>query len=61
GVHYIAHILKHRQKPQTMKHQAIAYFGDTTLSFHYTVSDMRSLGKQTREETVRLEGNTILE
>ncbi|KAI6160954.1 farnesyltranstransferase [Pisolithus thermaeus] len=50
-----------RAKTPTLKHHAIAYLRDTTHSIDYTLSVMRSLRKQIREETTKLGGNPILE
>ncbi|KAI6111948.1 isoprenoid synthase domain-containing protein [Pisolithus croceorrhizus] len=55
------HILRQRPKTPTLKHHAIAYLRDTTHSIDYTLSVMRSLRKQIREETTKLGGNPILE
>ncbi|KAI6116006.1 isoprenoid synthase domain-containing protein [Pisolithus sp. B1] len=57
----IMDILRQRPKTPTLKHHAIAYLRDTTHSFDYTLSVMRSLGKQIREETTKLGGNAMLE
>ncbi|KAF8558379.1 farnesyltranstransferase [Imleria badia] len=57
----IMDILKQRPKTPTLKLRAIAYLKDTTRSFDYTLSVMRSLENQIREEVTRLGGNPILE
>ncbi|KAI6168638.1 isoprenoid synthase domain-containing protein [Pisolithus thermaeus] len=57
----ILDILKQRPKTPTLKCKAIAYLKDTTHSFDYTLSVMRSLEKLIQEETVKLGGNPILE
>ncbi|KAI5986809.1 isoprenoid synthase domain-containing protein [Pisolithus albus] len=57
----ILDILKQRPKTPTLKCEAVAYLKDTTHSFDYTLSAMRSLERLIREETAKLGGNQILE
>lgn len=57
----ILDILKQRPKTPTLKCKAVAYLKDTTHSFDYTLSAMRSLERLIREETAKLGGNQILE
>lgn len=57
----ILDILKQRPKTPTLKYKAIAYLKDSTHSFDYTLSAMRSLEKLVQEETAKLGGNRILE
>ncbi|KAF9222464.1 terpenoid synthase [Gyrodon lividus] len=57
----IMDILKQRPKTPTLKLRAISYLRDTTRSFDYTLSVMRSLENQIRQEVTRLGGNPILE
>jgi hypothetical protein len=54
-------ILEQRPKTPTLKLRAIAYLKDTTRSFDYTLSVMKSLENQIRQEVTKLGGNPILE
>ncbi|KAF8845968.1 terpenoid synthase [Paxillus ammoniavirescens] len=57
----ILDILEQRPKTPTLKLRAIAYLKDTTRSFDYTLSVMKSLENQIRQEVTNLGGNPILE
>ncbi|KIK96348.1 hypothetical protein PAXRUDRAFT_772218 [Paxillus rubicundulus Ve08.2h10] len=57
----ILDILEQRPKTPTLKLRAIAYLKDTTRSFDYTLSVMKSLENQIRQEVNMLGGNPILE
>ncbi|KIJ66066.1 hypothetical protein HYDPIDRAFT_87429 [Hydnomerulius pinastri MD-312] len=57
----ILSVLQKRPKSPTLKHHTISYLRDSTRSFDYTLSVLRSLERQARAEVMQLGGNPILE
>ncbi|OBZ65076.1 Geranylgeranyl pyrophosphate synthase [Grifola frondosa] len=57
----VLNILQKRPTTPTLKVHAISYLKNQTKSFDYTISVMRDLEKQIREEIGRLGGNLRLE
>jgi geranylgeranyl diphosphate synthase, type III len=56
-----ADVLQKRPSTPTLKTHTISYLKDHTKSFDYTLSVLRTLEKQTRDEIQRLGGNSKLE
>jgi geranylgeranyl diphosphate synthase type 3 len=56
-----ADVLQKRPSSPTLKTHTISYLKDRTKSFDYTLSVLRTLEKQTRDEIQKLGGNVKLE
>lgn len=54
-------VLQKRPKSPTLKYHTISYLRNTTRSFDYTLSVLRSLESQAYSEVARLGGNVMLE
>ncbi|KIM76617.1 hypothetical protein PILCRDRAFT_797172 [Piloderma croceum F 1598] len=57
----VLNVLQKRPSSPTLKTHTISYLKDHTKSFDYTLSVLRTLEKQTRDEIQRLGGNLKLE
>jgi len=58
---YNADVLQKRPSSPTLKTHTISYLKNHTKSFDYTLSVLKTLEKQTRDEIRKLGGNIKLE